>query len=117
MTEQAAGVIEALARESTYTRRLSDLMNEQKIVMAERIPAYGDTWTEEGVDGLMYDIIRKMRRLWKVVMIDGKTPNRNDTVDLANYSLMLQALAEVNPGAVDRMRIKAVKGLFGTTVS
>ena len=99
--------------ESPYTAEVIELVGYQLEIMASRARLYGDSWKSEGPDGLMYDILRKLRRLWKVLMLDAKLPEMDDGLDLANYALMLIALTQVEPQSIARMRVKGVRELFG----
>ena len=96
--------------------RVSTLMKEQLEVFESRIPKYGNSWVEEGLDGLIYNCLRKFRRLWAEVMIQGRAPDANETLDLANYAIMLQALADSDPDAVKNIRVTAKKTLFGRDI-
>ena len=97
---------------SLYLQRTTQLIEEQQAIMESRFETYGDSYTDEGLDGLIFDILRKLRRLWHIVMVEGKPPRAEDTVDLANYSIMLQALGDVDPESVKRMKVRARGGLF-----
>ena len=87
--------------------RVGELMREQLAVFESRIPKYGNSWVAEGIDGLIYNILRKFGRLWAEVMVQGRMPDANETLDLANYAIMLQALADTNPDSVKEMRVVA----------
>lgn len=108
------GVIETDPVKSPYTTRVLELAERQCDIMEDRGRLYGDSWKSEGPDGLMYNILRKLRRLWKVLMLDGQQPNPDDGLDLANYSIMLIALTQIDSGAVKRMRVRGVQDLFDT---
>ena len=110
---KGSGSIESHNEMSPYTAKVLDLLMEQFKVMKERGALYEDSWKSEGPDGLMYNILRKLRRLWKVLMLDGKQPNPDDGIDLANYSLMLIALTQVDPQSVSHMKVRGTKELFG----
>ena len=98
--------------DSPYSRRVADLIHQQLKIMEDRGKNYGDSWRAEGIDGLMYNIIRKLRRTWHRVMVEGKPPLRDDSMDLANYSEMLQALAELDSESLNRMRVRGNGELF-----
>lgn len=97
---------------SEYNLRVFELVSKQRTVMTERQLLYGDSWKDEGPDGLMYDVLRKVRRLWHVVMVSREIPKEDDGVDLANYADMLVALCQVRPSLLQSMKVKGTRGLF-----
>lgn len=84
--------------------RVLDLLGECQDVMLERDIQYHGSFVHQGADGVLYDMLRKFRRLWFKVM-NQQMPDRNETIDLANHSLMLQALIEADPTSLQRMRV------------
>lgn len=81
-----------------------DLLGECQEVMLERDKQYHGSFVHQGADGLLYDMLRKFRRLWFKVMSQ-QIPDRNETEDLANHALMLQALVELDPNSLQNMRV------------
>lgn len=67
-------------------------------IMREREQQYHSSWISEGFDGLAYNLRRKFRRLWHRLVERRELPTEEDTLDLANYAIMLQALAVLRPG-------------------
>ena len=100
-------------KQSEYTNKSIELINEMLRIIQEKGQLYGDSWRHEGLDGLIFDIKRKYRRLLKEVMQDGRTPQRNETLDLAVYTIFVQVLAEVDgKGAFDKMSVRGTKNVF-----
>jgi len=99
-----------------YNAQVITLMAEQLAVFQDRGEKYGESWIDEGVDGLIYNILRKVRRLWGQALVQQRNPDRNETLDLANYAVMLAALVEVDPDAIKNCRVKAQTTLFGRPV-
>ncbi len=98
--------------DSPYTHKLYELVEQLSQTISERGFKYGDNWKDEGPDGLMYNILRKVRRLWKTMMMDGRIPDIDDGVDLAGYGLMIIALTQLSPSVVGNMKARATHGLF-----
>lgn len=98
--------------DSPYTRKLHELVDQLGDVISERGWKYGDNWKDEGPDGLMYNVLKKVRRLWKTLMMDGRIPDPDDGIDLAGWGLMIIALTQLSPSTVGNMKARATHGLF-----
>ena len=81
-----------------------DLLGECQDIMLDREKQYKGSYVHQGADGVLYDMLRKFRRLWFKVMSQ-QMPDRNETIDLANHALMLQALVEIDPTSLNNMRV------------
>ena len=100
------------APQSVYSFRLHELVDQMIAIRADRDEKYGDSWKDEGPDGLMYNVLKKVRRLWNSLMVDGEVPDPDDGLDLAWWSLMIIALTGLEPVTVERMKVQATHGLF-----
>ena len=95
---------------SPYTKTVFLLAGEALQIIINREPLYGDSWRGQGIDGLTFSVIEKLRRFWHLVMVKGECPRREETLDMVNFLLFLQVLAEVD--GMNSMKVRAVRELF-----
>lgn len=65
-------------------------------IYAERGQRHGDVWKDSGWKGMLFDMHKKMDRLWNEYMVSEKPPSDLDSaVDLINYTVFF-ILGKIN---------------------